>query len=94
MHQQHEWIDDVVARWPAVSIPGNGCVQTLVNGDALSVLDSMPKESVGCIITSPPYNLNIEYNSYDDKRPEAEYLRWVADWLKKLKPLKKGKSDA
>lgn len=34
-----------------------------VQGDALSVLKSMPDESVNCVITSPPYWLQREYEN-------------------------------
>jgi site-specific DNA-methyltransferase (adenine-specific) len=29
------------------------------------------------VVTSPPYNLGVAYSSYDDRRPRAEYLRWI-----------------
>ena len=30
-------------------------VNTIICGDALSVLKTLPPESVNCVITSPPY---------------------------------------
>lgn len=48
---------------------------------AADALESLPKVvargSVDCVVTSPPYNLNIPYLTYDDDRPRSEYLRWV-----------------
>jgi site-specific DNA-methyltransferase (adenine-specific) len=35
---------------------------------------------VDVIVTSPPYNLGIKYNSYDDSGSRTEYL----DWLEKV----------
>jgi len=32
---------------------------------------------VDVIVTSPPYNLNIKYNKYDDTIPRQEYLNWI-----------------
>jgi site-specific DNA-methyltransferase (adenine-specific) len=32
---------------------------------------------VDVIVTSPPYNLGIKYNSYDDSCSRAEYLDWM-----------------
>jgi site-specific DNA-methyltransferase (adenine-specific) len=40
----------------------------------------MPAASVDVIVTSPPYNLGIRYNKYDDSLSQADYLRWTADW--------------
>ena len=37
--------------------------------DCLDVFASLPSASVSVIVTSPPYNLGIEYRSYDDSRP-------------------------
>ncbi|MHA1587107.1 MAG: DNA-methyltransferase [Candidatus Heimdallarchaeota archaeon] len=39
--------------------------------------DILPAKSIDVIVTSPPYNINIDYNSYDDNRPFNEYLDWL-----------------
>ena len=36
--------------------------------------------SIDVIVTSPPYNLGIDYNTYDDARQPSDYLRWSGDW--------------
>ena len=33
--------------------------------------------NVDVIVTSPPYNLNKAYGSYDDNRERAKYLSWI-----------------
>ena len=40
----------------------------------------LPDASVDVVITSPPYNLGVNYRSYDDARPREEYLGWVRQW--------------
>lgn len=46
----------------------------------MSCIDGMqllePK-SVDVIVTSPPYNLGIDYNTYQDDIPRIEYLEWI-----------------
>ncbi len=37
----------------------------------------LPAKSIDVIVTSPPYNINIDYNSYNDNRPFNEYLDWI-----------------
>ncbi|MBC7799020.1 MAG: site-specific DNA-methyltransferase [Gemmatimonadaceae bacterium] len=37
----------------------------------------MAPGSVDVIVTSPPYNLGIEYGAYGDRRTEADYLGWM-----------------
>jgi site-specific DNA-methyltransferase (adenine-specific) len=51
------------------------------HGDAVHVLKSLGAGSVDAIVTSPPYNLGIQYRTYDDGRPRAEYLDWTSEWI-------------
>lgn len=47
------------------------------------------EESIDLIVTSPPYNLNIDYKSCNDAQPYEEYLKFTKTWLKRcLKWLK------
>ena len=45
-------------------------------GDAREVLRHIPARSVHLIVTSPPYNTGIPYDSYDDRQPQEVY--WQA----------------
>ncbi|HEX3348199.1 MAG TPA: site-specific DNA-methyltransferase [Acetobacteraceae bacterium] len=51
--------------------------QTLICGDCLDVLASLPGDSVDVIVTSPPYNLDLRYGRYLDRMDEADYLDWM-----------------
>lgn len=51
--------------------------QTIITGDCLEAIAAMPPESVDIVVTSPPYNIGIAYNSYADRRPRADYLAWL-----------------
>lgn len=46
--------------------------------------------SIDLIVTSPPYNLDINYKSCDDNQPYDEYLKFTKKWLRRaykwLKP--------
>lgn len=47
-------------------------------------------ESIDLIVTSPPYNLDINYKSHNDAQPYDEYLKFTKTWLKRcLRWLKK-----
>ncbi len=39
----------------------------------------LPSNSIDVIVTSPPYNIGIDYNSYNDKKPFNEYLDWIGE---------------
>jgi site-specific DNA-methyltransferase (adenine-specific) len=51
--------------------------QTVRQGDCLDLLASLGDETVDVVVTSPPYNIGIAYNSYSDRRPRADYLNWL-----------------
>jgi site-specific DNA-methyltransferase (adenine-specific) len=61
----------------------------LVHGDCLSVMRELPAESVDVVVTSPPYNLGIDYGFYRDTAPREEYLRWTVEWCREVKRLLK-----
>ena len=49
--------------------------------DCLEVFRQLPAQSVDVIVTSPPYNLGIQYGRYQDSLPPAEYLEWTNRWV-------------
>jgi len=50
-------------------------------GDCLDVFKNIEPHSVDVIVTSPPYNLGIRYNTYEDSLSGADYLEWTSAWL-------------
>lgn len=44
----------------------------VVRGDATHL--PLADESVHCVVTSPPYNVGIEYHDYDDHLPWSDYF--------------------
>jgi len=45
------------------------------------VLNRFEPRSVDVIVTSPPYNLGIAYNRYQDTLSGADYLEWTNTWI-------------
>lgn len=54
----------------------------IFQGDALKILKKIPSSSVHLIVTSPPYNVGINYKNYNDRQQYQDYLMWVEKWLK------------
>jgi site-specific DNA-methyltransferase (adenine-specific) len=52
---------------------------TLLQGDCLKILPELDPGSVDVVVTSPPYNLDLDYGAYEDKRSEADYLGWMVE---------------
>lgn len=40
---------------------------------------------VDVVVTSPPYNLGINYNGYDDAQSREQYLSWMDEWAKEVR---------
>jgi len=53
----------------------------IINGDFLKV--DIPENSIDLIVTSPPYNVGIPYNSHDDTISYDDYIKWTERWLNK-----------
>lgn len=53
--------------------------QTIIIDDCLNYLQTMASRSVDAVITSPPYNIGVEYRSYNDKKPRDAYIMWMKD---------------
>ncbi|MGE3706947.1 MAG: site-specific DNA-methyltransferase [Vicinamibacterales bacterium] len=67
---------------PFATVPGRrGSTSRLYLADCLEVLAAMPSGSVDVIVTSPPYNLGIRYNSYNDTLAPEAYLEWTGRWI-------------
>lgn len=47
--------------------------------DCIDWMNSQNEKSIECIITSPPYNLDIKYGKYQDDLPRESYLKWLHD---------------
>jgi len=55
------------------------CDQRVVEGDCLRVMADMALESVDVVVTSPPYNLDLRYASYQDNKADADYIDWICE---------------
>ena len=57
----------------------------LLHGDCLKVLPTLPDRSFDLVVTSPPYNLGINYKSFKDTAPREEFLTWCRSWAAELR---------
>lgn len=56
-------------------------INNIYNMDCIDGLKSLDDNCIDLIVTSPPYNLGIEYDSWDDLMPTEDYLAWCKEWL-------------
>lgn len=52
----------------------------IYNEDVLEI-EAVDKNSIDLIVTSPPYDVDIKYENYDDSVPYSEYLEFTRKWL-------------
>jgi site-specific DNA-methyltransferase (adenine-specific) len=59
---------------------------TLYPEDCISGMQTqLAPSSVDVVVTSPPYNLGIQYGDYDDRIPRQQYLLWLDQWASTIK---------
>jgi site-specific DNA-methyltransferase (adenine-specific) len=56
-------------------------INKVINGDCIKVMGEMPEGSIDLIVTSPPYGVNIAYDTHDDDMEINEYLEFSKNWL-------------
>ncbi|OQY48714.1 MAG: site-specific DNA-methyltransferase [Anaerolineaceae bacterium 4572_78] len=55
---------------------------TIINSDVLTA-NTVANGSIDLIVTSPPYNVDIKYESYSDQLSYDQYLDFCSKWLKR-----------
>jgi site-specific DNA-methyltransferase (adenine-specific) len=53
----------------------------IINGDCVKVMASLPESCVDLIVTSPPYNVGIDYDTHNDRQSMEDYWQFTKDWL-------------
>lgn len=53
----------------------------IISGDCREALKTLQSNSVNLVITSPPYNVGINYEIWQDNSPLNEYLKFTREWL-------------
>lgn len=62
----------------------NSFVNKIVCGNCIELMKEIPDNSVDLVVTSPPYNCDIEYDNYKDKISWEEYYVWCEKWLREI----------
>lgn len=70
-------------------IQRSGSEVIIIQQDCIIWMNSQIEKSIDCVITSPPYNLNIKYPNYKDDLPRESYLKWMLDVSKSIKRILK-----
>ena len=66
---------------PPVQQPVQPPQQTIVQGDTLQILPTLPSDSAQIILADPPYNIGKDFGNDSDKQPLETYLQWTDKWI-------------
>ena len=53
----------------------------IINGDCVEEMGKLPESSVDLVVTSPPYNVGIDYDTHDDNQSMEDYWKFTENWL-------------
>jgi site-specific DNA-methyltransferase (adenine-specific) len=57
--------------------------------DCIKGMSRLRDEDVDLVVTSPPYNLGVDYKRYSDRQDRQSYLRWCRDWAAQVQRILK-----
>ena len=57
--------------------------------DCVKGMSRLADEGVDLIVTSPPYNLGINYGKYSDRQDRHSYLHWCTQWAAQIRRILK-----
>jgi site-specific DNA-methyltransferase (adenine-specific) len=57
--------------------------------DCMTGMAKLPNEVVDLVVTSPPYNLGVDYKKYSDRQDRQSYLRWCREWAGEVRRILK-----
>ncbi len=70
-----------------IHTPEGGAQLHLLNDDCVTGMAGLEPGSIDVVVTSPPYNLGIGYQGFDDGGSRADYLAWTGRWFQQVKQL-------
>ncbi len=56
-------------------------MDNLILGDCLQILPTLPTQTVDVVFADPPFNIDYEYDVYNDELSPEEYLAWTEKWV-------------
>jgi site-specific DNA-methyltransferase (adenine-specific) len=61
--------------------------------DCVKGMSRLLNEHVDLVVTSPPYNLGVDYKKYSDKENRASYLDWCEKWAAEIRRVLKAEGS-
>ena len=59
-------------------------INKIINNDCLEILKKIEDNSIDLIITSPPYNIGVKYDKFNDSKEMDEYVEFLTKVAEEL----------
>jgi len=79
-----EKIEEKIVVAPSETLKQETILNTVLEGDCLSIIPSIPDDSLDLVICSPPYNIGKTYDIYNDQKYHSEYVQWLERIFKEI----------
>lgn len=56
----------------------------IYNGDCVELFKELGDNTIDLVVTSPPYNVGIPYDTHIDNIPMEDYFEWCRTWLSEV----------
>jgi site-specific DNA-methyltransferase (adenine-specific) len=53
----------------------------IINGNCVEEMGKLPESSIDLVVTSPPYNVGIDYDTHNDNQSMEDYWKFTENWL-------------
>jgi len=63
----------------------NDIINTVICGDCLPILRSLPDRCIKLVFADPPYNFGVKYGICQDNLPRDEYIAWCKEWFTEIR---------
>jgi len=73
-----------ILSFPPTTTSGDWWQNQIICGDSRTILQALPAESIHLAITSPPYNVGLEYDGHHDQMPYETYLEWLLPFWREI----------
>ncbi|MCA9118524.1 MAG: site-specific DNA-methyltransferase, partial [Planctomycetaceae bacterium] len=51
------------------------------HGDCVAGMNSLPAGSIDLAFADPPFNIGFDYDVYQDRKEQSQYLAWSRSWI-------------
>lgn len=59
-------------------------INHIYNADCLDLMKEIPDKSIDLVLTDPPYNVGLDYNTHNDNMVDVEWRLFIDNFMKEI----------